>query len=132
MIKTPTIICVDDDKTILFVLKHQLQKYFKDSFDIEIAHSAEEAWELINYLISNNTSLPLIITDEMMPGMKGHELIERVEQIAPKTKSILLTGYASSDILDDLNNRGLTVLSKPWDQSNLLNEVAKSINFIQK
>jgi len=88
------IICVDDETTVLMSLKAELQEAIGDDYLIEIAEEGEEALELIEELLADEYELPLIISDYLMPKMKGDELLKRVHLILPKTLKILLTGQA--------------------------------------
>lgn len=120
------IICVDDDQSMSFVLKFQLEQNLPDNYSVESFNCGEEALEFVSELIAENESVPLVITDQMMPGLKGHEVISKVGEISPSTKCILLTGYASSDILEDIiNKKEVPVISKPWNQEDLIKQVTK-------
>ena len=70
------IICIDDEKAILVALEQQLNRVFNGEFIIEPAESAEEALDLIDEFKHNQYEIPLIITDQVMPGMKGNEFIQ--------------------------------------------------------
>ena len=75
----PVIICVDDEKLILDSLKGQLQHKFTAECNLEIAESAEEALELLDELMEDEIEVPLVISDQIMPGMKGDELLVRIQ-----------------------------------------------------
>ena len=47
-----TIICVDDERNVLLMLRNQLMHFFSDS-KIEIAESGNEALEVIEEILSN-------------------------------------------------------------------------------
>jgi CheY-like chemotaxis protein len=61
---------------------------------IEIAENAEDGLSIIDEIIRDGHELPLIISDQIMPGMKGDEFLIRVHQILPLSRSIMLTGQA--------------------------------------
>ena len=118
------IICVDDEKSILTGLNQQIFRVFQNKYIVEFAESAEEAIEIAEEFNKLNISLKLLITDEMMPGMKGHELILKIEEKYPTVKHILLTGYANNEILKYLQNTNLiSCFSKPWDQETLMKQL---------
>ena len=122
------IICVDDERSILTALQQQIMRAFSDTYTLEFAESGEEALEIITDFISQNIHIAAIITDEMMPGMKGHELIEHAATLAPGTPCILLTGYAQSEIMNDVTTKNMALwLSKPWDAEELISMVRKSM-----
>jgi CheY-like chemotaxis protein len=101
---------------------------FSDTYTLEFAESGEEALEIIEDFVTQAIPIAAIITDEMMPGMKGHELIERVATISPGTPCILLTGYAQSEIMNDITGKNMAhCVSKPWDSEELISLVRSSI-----
>jgi two-component system chemotaxis response regulator CheY len=110
------IICVDDEESVVSTLKEQLAKYFGHTHEIEVATSGDEAWEIIQEIISEGGSVEVVITDQVMPGLKGDELLEKVNQISPDTIKILLTGQAGlQDTIDAINKGGLNYfVEKPW------------------
>ena len=71
----PIIVCVDDEKFILDSLKTQLKSAFGDLYNYEIAESAVDALELIEELSDEGHSIVVIVSDWLMPGMKGDELL---------------------------------------------------------
>jgi two-component system sensor histidine kinase/response regulator len=122
------IICVDDERSILTALQQQIMRAFSDIYTLEFAESGEEALEITEDFLANNISLAAIITDEMMPGMKGHELIERIAKLSPETPCILLTGYAQSEVMNNITSSNMAhCVSKPWDAAELIDLVKKSI-----
>jgi DNA-binding NtrC family response regulator len=123
------IICVDDERSILNALQQQIMRAFSDTYALEFAESGEEALEIMNDFISQGVQIAAIITDEMMPGMKGHELIERAAVLSPSTPCILLTGYAQSEIMNQITGKNMAhCVSKPWDSDELVSLVQTSIS----
>ena len=115
------ILCVDDEKAILTSLKAQLINNFGREYKIEIAENGEEALEIINDIKLNNISLPAVIADHIMPGMKGDELLAKIHQIFPRTNNIMLTGQADATAVGNaVNNARLyRYIPKPWDRVDL-------------
>lgn len=111
------IICVDDEVTVLETLTEQLRARFGDSHEIESATSAEEALQLIDEIQNNQEIVELIITDQVMPGMKGDEFLEQVHKKLPDAIKIMLTGQAGLDsAIHAINYGGLSrYIEKPWD-----------------
>lgn len=125
----PIILCVDDEKIILHGLKSQLKKTFKDEYDIEIAESGEEALEIIEDAFKDKIDVPVIISDQIMPGIKGNELLRKVHHLLPDTINILLTGLAdAASVGDAVNNANLyRYISKPWDGTDLVLTVQEGL-----
>ena len=75
MNKHKAIICVDDDKTILSALRFQLGKILHKNTIIEIAENGYEALEIIEELLADDTEIPILVSDQIMPEMQGNELV---------------------------------------------------------
>ena len=121
------IICVDDEKSILEGLQQQLSRAFGDQFILEFAQSGEEALELIEELHHEDMSVAFVITDQMMSGMNGNELIKHIATASPMTKCILLTGYTDTKVIDNLKEANLVgCLNKPWDRDELIETIRSS------
>ena len=67
------IICVDDEPIVLGSLKRQLLAGLGSDYAVETAESAAEALEVIDELMEEGTELPLVISDHLMPEMRGAE-----------------------------------------------------------
>ena len=88
------ILCVDDDSTVLSALRSVFAKHFGSELQVEFAESGDEALEIVNELRAQGRELGLVITDFMMPGMKGDEFLVRLHEISPSTVKIMLTGQS--------------------------------------
>ena len=128
--KKPIIICVDDEKYILDGLRTCLINEFGDNFVIEIAENGQEALEMMKSLLLDGYEVPLVIVDYVMPGMKGDELLKKIQFISQKTLKIMLTGQASLDAVTNALNEGdlYKYVAKPWDNRLLTDIVKKAIN----
>jgi signal transduction histidine kinase len=117
----PVLLCVDDEKNVLDPLQEMLKTHFGRVFKIEIAESGEEALELINMLKAKERTVAVIISDQLMPQMKGDEFLVKAHQILPNAVKIMLTGQASAEQVGNaLNNANLfRFLAKPWDNTDM-------------
>ena len=115
------ILCVDDEEGILAALRQQLNARFGTECDIAVAKNAREALDLIDDLQQDGEQLAVVIADQIMPGMKGVELLEEVHKRSPQTVKILLTGQAGLDaVVYAINRAGLDqYIPKPWDEPDL-------------
>jgi len=125
----PVIICVDDEKTILDSIKEQLIDSFTDEYSIEVASDGEEALELFNELLEEHREIPLVISDYMMPNIKGDDLLKRIHAISPKTRKIMLTGQASVEGVSNAVNYAklYRYIAKPWYKEDLILTVSEAI-----
>lgn len=129
MMNQPVILCVDDDQTILDSLKIELKQSFKNQYIIETAESGEEALEIIEELLEEHYELPLVISDYIMPGIKGDELLKRIHLMLPNTLKVMLTGQADiSAVANVINTAKLyRYLTKPWNRDDLFLTVKEAI-----
>ena len=127
--KTSAIICVDDEPFVLESLKEQLKRYLGDSYYIEVAQSGEEALEIVEDLQEEGIEVPLIISDQIMPGMKGDELLIQLHERYPKMLKIMLTGQASADAVGRVVNAAnlYRYIAKPWDETDLSLTVTEAL-----
>ncbi len=125
----PVILCVDDEKMILVSLKEQLKRYFGDECSIETVESGEEALEVLEELSAEQTELPIVIADQIMPGMKGDDLLIHIHQLLPRTLKILLTGQANADAVGNVVNYAqlYRYIAKPWEEADLRLTVSEAL-----
>ena len=123
------ILCVDDEQIILEALQEQLDSSFGDEFQIETSDSGKDALEFCTELIDEGQQIPVIISDYMMPGMKGDELLQKIHELSPGSLKILLTGQASIEgITNAINYAKLyRYIAKPWDKDDLVLTVKEAI-----
>ena len=123
------ILCVDDEQIVLSSLKTQLGTFFGTDYDIEVAQSAEDALEIIYELKNDGIELELIVSDFLMPGMKGDEFLIKAQNLLPKTKKLLLTGQANIDGVANIVNNGALYryISKPWEQTDLVMTIKEAL-----
>ncbi|MEA5420981.1 PAS domain S-box protein [Spirulina sp. CCNP1310] len=123
----PTIICVDDEQLVLASLRDSLHQALGNEYVVEIAESGEEALELITELLASATEIPLIISDQLMPGLKGDELLAEIHRYSPRTLKVMLTGQATPDAVGRAVNHAnlYRYIPKPWSGLGLI-EMVKS------
>ena len=118
------ILCVDDESIILVTLKQELRLRFKDEFIYETARGAGEALEIIDDLAHDGIEVRAILSDWLMPGIKGDEFLRTVHRRFPEIKSVIVTGHNDLEKLADLDATGLVgVLHKPWKNEDLIKAV---------
>ena len=123
MKKILNIVCVDDEKIVLDSLNSQLTRNFGSNFNYEFAESAEEALEIIDELRAEDPEvIYVVISDWLMPGMKGDELLEEVRKKVHHVKTILLTGHVDSKVIQEIerSHNGIKCIYKPWDEKQLI------------
>jgi diguanylate cyclase (GGDEF)-like protein len=124
------IVCVDDDEQFLRSLEGSLPKRvealcpdFRCAFDF--AQSAEE----LDEVLSEGPALDMVISDQMMPGLSGIDLIERLKADKPDLVTVLLTGHGSLDSAKYAINRRLLdqYVSKPIEDIDVFVSVVANL-----
>jgi two-component system response regulator HydG len=83
----PTVLVVDDEPGIV----DSLQKVFeRESLRVLPARSGAEALEILR-----REPVSVILTDLMMPGMSGLDLLKASRSVSPETETILMTAYGT-------------------------------------
>ncbi|MCL5129143.1 MULTISPECIES: response regulator [unclassified Algibacter] len=116
------ILCVDDEKIILNSIKAQLRENYGNLFVYETAESANEAFDIIDELMMEDIKVKLIIiSDWLMPVIKGDEFLIRVHNKYPNSLKIMLTGQADFKSIEKTKREAnlYKCIRKPWMQSEL-------------
>lgn len=127
--KKRAILCVDDEKIVLDSLQEQLSATFGDQFEYEIAESVEEAWEVIEEMVEDGYEMVLVISDWLMPQVKGDKFLIDLHKKYPQTVKIMLTGQADPEAVQNaIKNADLyAYIRKPWKAEELIAYVDKAL-----
>jgi len=122
------VLCVDDEEVILNSLEMELSES-ADNYQIELAQNGPEALELIKELRDEGNDIAVVVTDYIMPEMKGDELLIEIHKDFPTTVKILLTGQSHIDgVTNSINNANLyRYMEKPWEKADMQLTVNQAI-----
>jgi response regulator RpfG family c-di-GMP phosphodiesterase len=103
---------VDDEERVL----NALRALFRNEYHVYTAASGEEALALVK-----RHSIPIVVSDQRMPGMTGVELLRQVRADSPRSVRMLLTGYSDLAALVGSINEGevFRFVMKPWDNDEI-------------
>lgn len=123
------LLCVDDEIIVLTALKDQLRRAFGSDFHIDVAESAEEALELLDELARDGHTLLVIVSDWLMPGMKGDEFLIKAHERFPAVIKIMLSGQAESAAVDRARRDAALhdFLAKPWNADALVESINQGL-----
>ncbi|MBZ5633601.1 MAG: response regulator [Acidobacteriia bacterium] len=110
-----TILVVEDETGIRDLIRKILQR---ERYRVLEAGTAEEALTL-----AQGQSIDLLITDVMLPGIHGPELARRMQQAAPRIKTLFISGYTGEEQVP----AGARFLAKPFTLGVLLEKVRESL-----
>lgn len=126
----PVILCVDDEQIVLQSLRTQLMEAFGNAYTYEVAEDGDDALELIDELNEEGASIILIVSDWLMPGMKGDEFLIKVHQQFPGVIKVLLTGQADELAIQRAKEEANLhcCLFKPWSETELIETIKSGLN----
>jgi DNA-binding response OmpR family regulator len=114
------IIVVDDEKRIC---QNVAKILAKNQYEVTLAMSAQEALEKMA-----EESFSLLISDIVMPGKNGLELLKMVKKEWPLTKAVMMTAYASTDTaLKAIRLGALDYIPKPFTPDELRSTVEQAL-----
>ncbi|MBY8141782.1 response regulator [Vibrio fluvialis] len=117
------IICVDDQREVLSAVLQDLEP-LATWLNIEDCESAYEVLDLMDDLDAQGEYIALIISDHVMPGKTGVDLLTEVAEDSrfKGTKKVLLTGQAThTDTINAINAAGIDrYFEKPWNAKTLV------------
>jgi len=115
------VIVVDDDLTILELLRYQITDAIGAECDVELATSGEEVDDLLSDLRAQQRNVKVLVTDYFLDDCTGVDIIERVRKYYPNCATVLLTGQHQRDI-EKVANAPISpdrYFSKPWNSFEL-------------
>ena len=123
------ILCVDDERMVLVSLRDQITKHFGDRYRYEVAESADEAWEVIEELCAEAIKVLVIVSDWLMPGMRGDEFLIQVHERFPNIVTVLLTGHADEAAISRARQYANlhAYIAKPWTEEHLISIIQSGI-----
>ena len=118
------ILIIDDEKMITQTLENLIEMML----DYEV-YTFNDPVELIESNFLDEVQIDLVLSDFMMPGKNGIEVLAAIKIKQPKVVPILLTGYADKEnAIKSINDIGLYYyLEKPWDNQELINVIQNGI-----
>ncbi len=108
-----TVLVVEDERLVRRLVVNALRRR---GYEVHQAASAEDAIELMDAL---ETSIDLLLTDVVLPGMNGRELHQEMHRRSPGTRVLFMSGYTG----DVITERGVltddTFIQKPFSMQAL-------------
>lgn len=118
-----TILLVEDEVPVrIFAARALSNKGYK-------ILEAEDAEEGLAIIAENEGQVDLVISDVIMPGMTGPEMVKEIKKTNPDLKIIFMSGYTEDAFVGTgLENDDLNFLQKPFNLKDLAAMAKKVIN----
>jgi two-component system cell cycle sensor histidine kinase/response regulator CckA len=122
-----TILVVEDDEDLRSVICQTLRSFGYTVLEARHGHEA------ILVCGRHQGPIHLVLTDVVMPGMSGGELIERLSPFGRKMKVLFMSGYTEDTaVLQSLLAVGVPFLEKPFKMITLAQKVREVLNLPQR
>jgi CheY-like chemotaxis protein len=118
------VLVVDDEPEVLQVVATSLERA---GYRVDGVSDGEAALE--RYFAPGGERYALVVTDVVMPGLGGVDLVQRLLKRDPTARVLFISGHVSSDFpIHDFANQGFELLNKPFRTDHLLRAVRSSID----
>jgi len=118
-----TILVVEDENTVRLVTVSNLRKA---GYNVLEARDGEEA---LRVAAETETAIELTLTDVVMPGMNGPEVLRRLTELFPSIKGVLMSGHADDTLVHHgVINEGLPFIEKPFTRDQLSRRIRKALD----
>ena len=122
----PCILLVDDQRDIVRLLHSTLQT-LGHQMDIVDAPSGEEA-----LLEASRRKVDLLVSDYLLPGISGVELMRKIRVRHPEMKVIFISGMTERTARDEMLGAGaVAIFDKPIPLADFLDAVERSLGLVR-
>jgi two-component system, OmpR family, response regulator len=116
-----TVLIADDDSNGRGMYRRVLEYEGCNVLDVS---SGEQALAILE-----KQPVDLLLTDVMMPGMDGLELLERARNLYPDLRAIIMTGYRTEEaVIRAFRNKACDFLNKPFHVDELVEAVQSAMS----
>jgi YesN/AraC family two-component response regulator len=130
IVENRTVLFVDDDEIVLRSIK---RGFLDEPYNQLFANSGQEALEILQ-----KEDVHVIVTDMIMPGMDGIELLKIIKEKFPQIIKIVLSGFTDMTAYQNEFSQGeiFRFVCKPWkleaDFKKVVSQAIEQFNFQSK
>ncbi|ACH37458.1 sensor histidine kinase response regulator, Cache_1, PAS and PAS domain-containing [Citrifermentans bemidjiense Bem] len=118
---TGTILLVEDEEMLLWTTTKILEEM---GYTVQQAESPAKAIEICE----NGKQIDLVLTDVVMPGMNGREMVDRIRSTRPDIKVLFMSGYTADIVAQrGIVEEGMFYISKPLDAQQLHEKIVQTL-----
>lgn len=98
------VLLVEDEKNLLERFAKRIRG---GGYEVLTAENGAEAWKIFQ-----GTTILVVVTDIMMPGKTGLEILQDIKTHSPATQVIVMTGFSNDHAIQALNLRAFHYIEK--------------------
>jgi two-component system, NtrC family, sensor kinase len=118
------VLVVEDDEQV----RHYINDTLRDlRYEVTEAENGEQALRALDGLNGNHAGIDLVLTDIVMPGMRGIELARRIQAAHPDMPVIFMTGYLGDAMRTAEVEPGVDLLKKPFSREEIARRIHKAL-----
>lgn len=124
MTGSKTVLLAEDQSSIRTGLREFLES---KGYKVLEAQNGGEALDLAEH---HPGSIDVLVTDVIMPQIRGLELAKRVTELHPDICVIFMSGYSEDALLENrlLSQGDMTLVQKPFDPEDLAQKIRESLS----
>lgn len=120
---TETILLVEDEANLRYLARQFLEKQGYRVFE------AADGAAAMQIAVAPEAVIHLLLTDVIMPGMRGRELAQRILEVRPNIKVLYMSGYTENVIgRNGMLDEGVRLLQKPFTLHDLKSKVREVLD----
>lgn len=124
-----TIMVVEDDDQVRSTVMSMIQLFGYNAVEAE---NAEAAFDILK---EKGAEIDLMLTDIMMPGVSGGELVKMIQPLEKNLKIIFMSGFADSSIVPndvfDVLESGASFIEKPFSAEDLAKKIRSELDAVK-
>lgn len=121
-VANPPVILLVEDESIVREVTREVLKHA--GYAVLESSNAKEALHLARH---HPGRIDVLLTDVVMPGMNGADLACHLQSIQPDLITILMSGYAQSELTQTISRTAAIHIQKPFTVNILLTQIAEAL-----
>lgn len=116
------IMIVEDDLSLLYSLGFTLKR---QNYLVGMSSNGKDALKIMHEAHREEKPFDLLITDMVIPGIAGLELIDKLNEKGIRVPVLVITGHPEKTLFAQLEKRGIReLLGKPFNSAELITRIS--------
>ncbi len=116
-----TVLVVEDEDSVRELIRRILERA---GYEVLVADRGERALEIVE---RGSPEVQLVVSDVVMPGMGGGELIDRLRALRPDLAIVLISGYSHEEAVAGVHRKASAFLPKPFSPQEIARVVRETL-----